>query len=114
MREQLVEWNVESELVDNAELVVSELATNAIVHTEGGRISVVTARGDGQVMVSVTDTGPHRCVRRRDAGPDEESGRGLHVVHVLANRWGTRLVGGGTCVWVHLRAASAEGTGACR
>lgn len=85
------------EMVDRAELIVSELATNAIRHTRSGepgqtfRVHVYTdARG---LHVQVHTLAPHRghsvprAVSCRD--PWAEHGRGLLLVDRLATAWGT-------------------------
>jgi hypothetical protein len=94
-REMLWEWKLDF-LADDAELVVAELASNAIAAThlagEGGG-------GDGVVLVGMLG-GPSRLlILVRDgvlsppvpalAGPDAdgESGRGLLLVDALAARW---------------------------
>jgi anti-sigma regulatory factor (Ser/Thr protein kinase) len=100
-----------STLADVARLLVSELVSNAIRH----------GRGDIGLRVRFTDRGVLR-VEVSDANPDppylvypppsadEESGRGMEIVHALAHSWGTRPGTGsiGKTVWFELRASSAE------
>jgi anti-sigma regulatory factor (Ser/Thr protein kinase) len=76
--------------VDEAVLVASELATNAITHSasghHGGMFMVhLTAISADQVAILVTDQGGLGEPRAQHAGPDAESGRGLDVVTSIAS-----------------------------
>jgi anti-sigma regulatory factor (Ser/Thr protein kinase) len=80
-------------VLDEAVLCVSELASNAIVHTrtgQGGRFEVVVWRGPGSACVAVIDDGSEtRPAPRRSAPGDlAESGHGLAVVQNLTACWG--------------------------
>jgi anti-sigma regulatory factor (Ser/Thr protein kinase) len=109
-RVTLLDWG-RSALTDAAELVVSELVTNAVRHgipaaRELGEPPVVGLRLLAQeplVMCLVTD--PARTVPvLRDADPAAESGRGLTVVEACSVRWGWHLLDeGGKVVWALLR-----------
>ena len=99
-------------LNDLAELVVSELVTNALRHgipsarKLAGEHCVVRLRLLAQapfVMCMVTDPGADIPVLR-DSGPTAESGRGLNVVESCCVRWGWHLLDeGGKVVWALLR-----------
>jgi anti-sigma regulatory factor (Ser/Thr protein kinase) len=104
-------------LVETAELVVSELSTNAIKATgimtdspsygqlTGGLNAIcVSLRVTGSVaVVEVWDSSP-RPPRVEDADPDDEGGRGLFLVERLTARWGYRLPeAGGKVVWAELK-----------
>jgi hypothetical protein len=98
------------EHADLAELIVSELATNAIKHADGPvRVRVSYARGD--LRVEAHDDGAGRPVRRR-ATADDESGRGLALLDELIGLCGgTRAVandsaGHGKTVHVTVRLAA--------
>ncbi|MEU6987291.1 ATP-binding protein [Streptomyces sp. NPDC046324] len=85
--------------VEAAELLLTELLTNALRHAEGPDVRVrVYPRGD-QCVIEVHDGSPHRP-KMRHAGPDDESGRGLLLVDALANSWGTS--DDGTTTWCTL------------
>jgi serine/threonine-protein kinase RsbW len=94
-----------------AELVVSELATNAVLHSASGGaggsfVVSVLARPDG-VLVGVDDLGPATEPAARaaeDPGP-RESGMGLVLVAALAKEWGTARTAAGWRVWAELTAA---------
>lgn len=100
-RGQLRRWQLD-ELADTAELLVSELVTNAVIH--GGGCPVLSLRRRrGLLRCAVTDD----CAavpRRRPQSPDSESGRGVHLLDVLAHRWGVLLRGRGKTVWFELPA----------
>ncbi len=76
--------------LDEAVLVASELATNAITHSasghDGGMFMVhLTAISADHVAILVTDQGGHGEPRAQHAGPDAESGRGLDIVTTIAS-----------------------------
>lgn len=86
---------------DVVALLVSELATNALVHGGTGFTLVVRLDGD-RLRVSVTDGGEGTPQARRPA-PEDLSGRGLLLVGRLADHWG--VVPGaddGKTVWFEL------------
>jgi anti-sigma regulatory factor (Ser/Thr protein kinase) len=86
-----------TELVERVELMVSELATNAIVHA-GAPFAVAVTVGDRQVRVEVADGGAGEPTVR-DITPASPSGRGLHIVGSLADAWGVDDRPDGKTVW---------------
>ncbi|MET7358622.1 SpoIIE family protein phosphatase [Streptomyces sp. NPDC005562] len=88
------------ERADEIELVADEVITNALMHTDGA--AVVTLRvlsgSERRLRVDVEDSSS-ALPRRRDAGDDGVSGRGLLLVDRLADGWGVEARGGGKCVW---------------
>ncbi len=79
-RKALFDWGL-GDHAGLAELIVSELVTNAICHGDGtARIGVSHVSGD--LRVEVHDDGRGRPVRRRP-GADEETGRGLPLIDGL-------------------------------
>ncbi|MET9081255.1 SpoIIE family protein phosphatase [Streptomyces sp. NPDC004237] len=93
--ERLSEWGLE-ELAFSAELIVSELVTNAIRYG-GGSIRLQLIKDD-TLIYEVWDgstTTPHL----RRAQPSDEGGRGLFLVAQLTQRWGTRYTRDGKVVW---------------
>ncbi|GAA1070879.1 MULTISPECIES: ATP-binding protein [Kitasatospora] len=90
-------------LVEDAELVVSELVGNSVRHCGGRRIRVaVRRRLDGRVRISVEDacrTPPTLLT----ATEDDECHRGLALVDTLADRWGTAPTACGKVTWADLR-----------
>ncbi|UFR07459.1 ATP-binding protein [Streptomyces sp. Go40/10] len=95
-------------LAETLILLVSELVTNAVVHT--GRPAVLRlclpAPADGNrasatVRVEVAD-GSSRAPVPRCAGSDATGGRGLALVDCLADRWGWSPEGAGKSIWCEL------------
>ncbi|MDT0265424.1 SpoIIE family protein phosphatase [Streptomyces sp. DSM 44915] len=94
----LRDWGLD-ELVDPAELLVSELVTNAVRHARGP-VEVRVVRGSS-LLIEVTDPVPDPP-HERTATPDDEGGRGLSIVSREARRWGTRSGPAGKTVWFEL------------
>ncbi|QTD99194.1 ATP-binding protein [Streptomyces cyanogenus] len=95
-------------LAETLILLVSELVTNAVVHT--GRPAVLRLslpapaaeeRASATVRVEVAD-GSSRAPVPRCAGSDATGGRGLALVDCLADRWGWRSEGAGKSIWCEL------------
>ncbi|GHG30716.1 MULTISPECIES: ATP-binding protein [Amycolatopsis] len=99
----LLAWT-DGAAIDDALLIVTELATNALRH--GGGDPVLRLSVDGaDVRIEVFDDSPAPPVRR-PAGPD--GGWGLALVDRLASVRGTERHGPGKVVWCLLPASSAE------
>jgi anti-sigma regulatory factor (Ser/Thr protein kinase) len=99
------------DVADDAALLVSELATNAVIHAATAYEVTVRRLGDS-VRVEVTDASP-AAARRSRYGPTSGTGRGLGMVEDLAAQWGVHAVATGKVVWfelpVHRRAAGDDG-----
>jgi anti-sigma regulatory factor (Ser/Thr protein kinase) len=98
-------WGLD-EAVEDAELLVSELVTNAILHAR----SPATVRIDHtppRLRVAVCDSSPSPP-RVRDYGPDAVTGRGMLLVDRIARRWGVEMNGNGKCVWFEVDAAGQD------
>ena len=99
VREQLSVWALDG-CCENAELLVSELVTNALRHGDGqARLGVATR--DGSVRIEVEDGGAAAPRVRRPQASDE-GGRGLHLISELSSRWGTAPTENGKVVWFEL------------
>ncbi|HTX12340.1 MAG TPA: MEDS domain-containing protein [Solirubrobacteraceae bacterium] len=84
----------------DARLLVSELATNAVIHA--GTPFTVSIRYTGSsVRISVRDWNPTQPVLR-NGGPASLSGRGLHLVAAMAEAWGVDDGPDGKTVWAEL------------
>ena len=105
----LGEWGVGQDVLEAAELVLSELVTNALrVPVPSDRqVGVRIARSleDGLLRLEVSDAGAGRP-EVRTPGEEETGGRGLLLVEALAHRWGVeeREGGIGKTVWAELKA----------
>jgi hypothetical protein len=93
--ETLKRWDL-SDLLPTTELLVSELVTNAIRYSRGE----VTLRlvNEGTLVCEVHDNSG-AMPRLRQPNGDDEHGRGLQVVRLLAKRWGARRTATGKVVW---------------
>jgi anti-sigma regulatory factor (Ser/Thr protein kinase) len=87
-------------LADVAELLVSELVTNALLHA-GSEVRVRVLPNGERLRVEVLDTSDTPVIPR-DFGPDATTGRGLGLVEHLAARWGCRPTSSGKAVWFEL------------
>ncbi|MGW1728881.1 ATP-binding protein [Streptomyces sp. NPDC002306] len=90
-------------LVDDATLIVSELVTNAIVHSGGREVAVTVTVRQGFLHITVSDGVPCRF-ELKSAGDGAESGRGLFLVEATVKgnggAWGTS--DGGARTWCRL------------
>ncbi|MFF8375219.1 ATP-binding protein [Streptomyces sp. NPDC015661] len=86
-------------LAETLVLLISELVTNAVVHTGCPAVlrMLFAAEGSG-VRVEVADASD-RPPRPRHAEGDDTNGRGLELVDGLADRWGWQPEGAGKSIW---------------
>lgn len=114
-------WDIPADVVQSAEMVVSELAGNAVRVTSrepSGRdvarapqISVALRLLPGQVVIEVTDNDPSPPALA-DAGPGAENGRGLVIVQSLSEKWGHRARScGGKVVFAVISTSGSETAG---
>ena len=93
------------QLVEDVRLVVSELATNAVVHAQTP-FSVSLSSVRGSVLLVIRDESVSTPVRSAP-GVLDLSGRGLMIVDSLSGEWGTRTDGRGSkSVWASFPGAS--------
>ncbi|MFC4035823.1 ATP-binding protein [Streptomyces polygonati] len=92
-------------LMDDVQLLVSELVTNALRYGEDGEIAfrlVITLQG---VLIAVND-GSGRRPRLSVVDDASETGRGLFLVAAIADDWGVSP--DGTTTWCTLRVAEPQ------
>lgn len=100
LRGLLHDWT-DGEQIDGAELMLSEVLTNVLVHTDSDAVATVTISGElghRRLRVEVADTSealPHR----RSPGELSSSGRGLLLMEGLAGAWGVSPRGEGKAIW---------------
>ncbi|MFF2644805.1 ATP-binding protein [Streptomyces niveus] len=81
--------------IGTVQLLVSEIVTNAIVHGSADSVSLRLSCDDrAEILIEVDDHSPG-SPEVREAGPDDESGRGMRLVAHFASEWGRK----GTCTW---------------
>jgi anti-sigma regulatory factor (Ser/Thr protein kinase) len=100
----LTVWVVPADLIDMAQLLTSELVTNAVTHGEGqGGTVTLEIRSFGCCLgIDVTDHSPLTPLLR-PVTADMENGRGLLLVAEVADSWGYYFEAGRKHVWFHLR-----------
>jgi len=98
-RATLRSWRIWAETIETAELLISELVTNAVKFTGpaagqpghdglpgAGRICLVLRHLAGQLIIEVSDPDPDPPVLA-EAGGESECGRGLMLVQALSKEW---------------------------
>jgi serine/threonine-protein kinase RsbW len=105
VRARLRQWAFPPGVCDTAQLLVSELVTNAVVHTDTERVECRLQAMGRRVRIEVHDRGsqtsaPLPCW----ASPDDEHGRGLLLVDTLSEEWGVDSAPDrcGRVVWITL------------
>ncbi|MFG2772466.1 SpoIIE family protein phosphatase [Streptomyces sp. NPDC048350] len=109
MRQLLHDWRDEDQL-DSAVLMVSEMVTNVLIHTDGDALLVaeVTCAEDARrLRVEVSD-GSDELPHRRHPGEMASSGRGLVLMEMLAHAWGVDPRGEGKSIWFELNEPPSE------
>ncbi|MFF4116389.1 ATP-binding SpoIIE family protein phosphatase [Streptomyces sp. NPDC001714] len=101
VREQLHDWGL-ARLADPAELMVSELVTNAVRHSHSRPVQLRLIRGE--TLLCEVDDDDHTLPTLLGTDPGAEAGRGLRVVATLAREWGTSRTAAGKTVWFELTA----------
>jgi hypothetical protein len=87
----------------DVQLCVTELVGNVIRHVgEDAPVRVRVSRSGGRTRVEVSDPDPRALPVLRHATADDESGRGLALLDVVASRWGVEQDEGGKTVWCEL------------
>ncbi|MEU6351246.1 SpoIIE family protein phosphatase [Streptomyces sp. NPDC047072] len=114
LRELLHDW-ASADQVDSAVLLLSEMLTNVLVHTDADALLHAEVRGpagERRMRVQVTDTSDDLPHKRRP-GELASSGRGLLLIEMLADLWGVDPQGEGKSIWFELYESSgAEPSGA--
>ncbi len=107
-RQVLWEWGLAS-LCESAELLVTELITNAVMAsravTQVSPVRLWLVSDRAQILILVWDASPQPPVRV-DASGEAENGRGLMLVEAISEQWGwyCRDHSGGKFVWAIMRA----------
>ena len=102
----LAAWGIDADTFDAAILCLSELVTNAMIHTDAGcELRIVLDRG--VLTTTVRDGGSSVVVDLSSITVDPLAvhGRGLQLVDALSTRWGSELEADGMTVWFVLEPA---------
>lgn len=106
VRRELADEPLPEPLLDDVEVVLSELMGNAVRHARpiaGGVLLVGWRMADDELTIRVTDGGSGQRIEPREASPLSDSGRGLHIVERLVTAWGvTDHAGSLRTVWAVL------------
>ncbi|MGW9359907.1 SpoIIE family protein phosphatase [Streptomyces diastaticus] len=104
LRAVMHDW-ADEEQVDSAVLLLSELLTNVLVHTEGDGLLTAELLGppDGSRCLRVEVSDPSDALpHKRAPGELASSGRGLVLLDLLADAWGVDPQGTGKCIWFEM------------
>jgi len=119
LRERLSAWQLDEDAVDTAQLCLSEIVTNVVMHARTS--SELTVHLEDEVLtVVVRDLGgsskagePGMPVALGDGeDPLRVSGRGLMLVDAMADRWGSEVDASGTTAWFILERGAAQNSSA--
>lgn len=99
-------WNVQA-AADAVLLVVSELVTNALVHTQGSVRLDLVLRGN-RVRISVSDSSPRAPAKPVIVDWESTGGRGLLLVEAVSDASGTVPVAGGKQVWSEITVPASD------
>ncbi|KQU70896.1 ATP-binding protein [Phycicoccus sp. Root101] len=103
----LASWDIDEGTVSNAVLCLSELVTNALLHTDAG-CEVRVLLDQGVMTATVRDSGSTVVVDPSSVTKDPLAahGRGLQLVDAFSTRWGSQLDAAGMSVWFTLEPAN--------
>jgi len=101
VREACADWSIPREVVEFAELVCSELVTNAVQHARSTSRVYLTCGGSA-MRIAVRDYRPTALARPRPIDIAAPRGRGLHLVAAVAHSWGTDEHPDGKTIWANV------------
>ena len=99
----LTEWGCGPDILQDAAVVVSELATNAVLHAASS-FSLSVALEGSLLRITVHDARPLSATAR-SGGLSPRPTHGLGLVEALSLRWGAEGTAQGKAVWAELRAS---------
>ncbi|MFJ4751357.1 ATP-binding protein [Streptomyces albogriseolus] len=102
VRVRLRDWGVR-EVIDAAQLCVSELVSNVITHVgRGTPASLTLSLGDARLRLEVRDPDTRVLPTLMEATEDAENGRGMTLIDALSDRWGVDLHRDGKVTWCEI------------
>lgn len=105
VRSTLRSWELDG-AVEPAALIVSELATNAVLHARSALTVRLRVDAGGSLHLEVLD-GSARLPDQRRHSSEATTGRGLSIVAELASSWGVEQLTDGKSVWAVVEASAA-------
>lgn len=103
-------WGFGGEEVENAQMIMSELITNAVIHAKAQGVRYRIERDGLQVLLAVWDTSPKDPIKFNPED-ESESGRGLQIIEALSGKWGVdrnECTPRGKWVWAMIDCKPAE------
>ncbi len=111
VRRHLWAWGL-SDMVDAAEICVSELAANVIRHVgEGTPVTLAVEMNGTHLRVALRDPDTRVLPTLVRARPDDEAGRGMALLDAVSDRWGVILGAESKLVWCDLATSLATPDG---
>jgi anti-sigma regulatory factor (Ser/Thr protein kinase) len=107
VRDACLAWDL-PQLVDDAELLVTEIVANAVRHA-GGPVDLVVTRSVRYLRMAVRDRSHAPPVRTVSDPETSAGGRGLLILDAVAAGWGTADTLNGKVVWATLRIGAPRG-----
>lgn len=100
----------DTDALDRAELVLSELLTNALIHTDSTTVTLACKTDAARIVVTVLDQGSQPASLYRRAPEDDDiHGRGLALVEALSEEWHWQWMGHGTLVQAAIALTALSG-----
>ncbi|WP_371538343.1 ATP-binding protein [Streptomyces sp. NBC_00466] len=107
VRTAMAAWGLEQDMIEPGTLIISELVSNAVVHSRLASIRVMVSQPTPSlVRLGVVDRSKVLPMLRTDSDGDQIHGRGLVLVDGFSHRWGTDLYRWGKQVWAELEVTS--------
>lgn len=94
--------------ISEAQLLASEVVTNAVIHTQCDECKVDISIDDTRIRIAVTDCDAHSIPFLTSPDPSRFGGLGLHIVNDVARCWGWELNGHGKTVWFELTCTAPD------
>lgn len=88
-------------IVDDAQVIMGELWTNAITHAPSPEYVVAVDWNGGMIRLEMWDSSPFRP-QKLPLDLNGEHGRGMRIVDALSEAWGSHVAASGKCVWAIL------------
>ncbi|MGX1541861.1 ATP-binding protein [Streptomyces adustus] len=109
LRDACTEWGLDQGAAETGVLLMSELVTNAIRHGHSHSVRVIAEQPTpDRLRVTAVDKSRRWMPELHRPAPDASGGRGLLLVDLLSDRWGTDLLPWGKKVWAEIVIKAAD------